>query len=154
MTDSLCPKCGCGLRTQADGTLSCLGCAGVWVPREAYVDALHAAGGTTRVLDELDHNRSPTAFSCPTCQTTQLQCSHARGVELDWCRACGGIYFDIGELERVGKGNARKGRAATASEPVTARKSGSSSAAWSVTDWLVTDILIGVTSTVIDTVMD
>ena len=38
--------------------------------------------------------------TCCGCQSAMRRV-FARGVELDWCQFCGGIYFDRGELERV-----------------------------------------------------
>ncbi|MFZ5471689.1 MAG: zf-TFIIB domain-containing protein [Myxococcota bacterium] len=37
---------------------------------------------------------------CPGCQSA-MQVFHARGVEIDRCGFCGGLWFDGGELERV-----------------------------------------------------
>lgn len=38
--------------------------------------------------------------ACPGCESA-MQVFHARGVEIDRCFFCGGLWFDAGELERV-----------------------------------------------------
>ena len=43
----------------------------------------------------------PGALACPSCATATMRTLHPRGVELDGCPDCGGVWFDGGELERV-----------------------------------------------------
>jgi Zn-finger nucleic acid-binding protein len=40
---------------------------------------------------------------CPKCQVERLKLIVKRGVQLDYCPRCKGLYFDDGELERVMK---------------------------------------------------
>lgn len=49
--------------------------------------------------DAMDHS-VPGHSACPGCGTA-MRTLHPRGVELDGCPACGGVWFDGGELERV-----------------------------------------------------
>ncbi len=38
---------------------------------------------------------------CPKCQSIDLLKVKEKGVELDYCEQCGGIWFDRGELEKM-----------------------------------------------------
>jgi uncharacterized protein len=38
---------------------------------------------------------------CPKCQKQRINTYVRSGVEIDQCPACGGIFFDYGELDRV-----------------------------------------------------
>jgi len=40
---------------------------------------------------------------CPKCQVERLRQVLRRGIRLDYCPSCKGLYFDVGELERVMK---------------------------------------------------
>lgn len=41
-------------------------------------------------------------MNCPACQTA-LVVVEREGIELDWCLACRGLWFDEGELELLGE---------------------------------------------------
>jgi len=41
---------------------------------------------------------------CPKCERSKLSQISKRGVQLDVCGHCGGLFFDEGELERVLEG--------------------------------------------------
>jgi Zn-finger nucleic acid-binding protein len=79
----------------------CPGCQGYWVPGEAIIKlskqkrlkveqlkAIHAANDNTRGL------------ICPT-DKTNLKTLKARGVEIDVCPDCLGIYFDKDEINQL-----------------------------------------------------
>jgi len=40
-------------------------------------------------------------MNCPKCQKTELRVVTESEVELDFCKDCGGIWFDNGELQKV-----------------------------------------------------
>ena len=149
MSQDDCPKCGSGLRPRDETTRSCVACGGIWITKATYADALADAGGTVALLDELDRVCTPTTYACPTCKVTTLEASHAKGVELDWCRTCGGIYFDLGELETVKGGSRRKESA----QPAVARTKSRSVGVMFV-DWMVTDLIASAASAVVDVVLD
>ena len=149
MSQHPCPKCGSGLKPRDDSTSTCISCGGIWITKATYADALADAGGTGALLDELDRVCTPTAFACPTCKVSNLEASHAKGVELDWCRTCGGIYFDLGELEKVKGGGQPRSR--TDSEAPRAR---GQSAGVMFVDWMVTDLIASAASAVVDAVLD
>lgn len=41
---------------------------------------------------------------CPKCERTKLHSVKRRGVEIDVCDNCGGIFFDEGELDQMLEG--------------------------------------------------
>lgn len=45
--------------------------------------------------------RSARGGSCPACGASLVASGAAHGVEIDACTGCGGIWLDVGELERL-----------------------------------------------------
>ena len=42
-------------------------------------------------------------MKCPVCKDVTLLMSERRGVEIDYCPECRGIWLDRGELEKIKK---------------------------------------------------
>jgi len=97
---SCCPRDG-GMLRQLDKNKilvsRCGDCHGLWIPKDQLVGKLSA-----NLIGKLYH--------VPTTQVTDLRCPldgsallgfTANGVTLDRCPACGGLWFDAGELETV-----------------------------------------------------
>lgn len=40
-------------------------------------------------------------MKCPTCTTAELKMSERRGVEIDYCPQCRGVWLDRGELDKL-----------------------------------------------------
>lgn len=40
-------------------------------------------------------------MNCPTCKETQLILSERKGIEIDYCPSCRGIWLDRGELDKI-----------------------------------------------------
>ncbi len=40
-------------------------------------------------------------MKCPTCPDANLLMTNRQGVEIDYCPACGGIWLDRGELDKL-----------------------------------------------------
>lgn len=38
---------------------------------------------------------------CPTCKTVQLVMSERKGVEIDYCPECRGVWLDRGEIDKI-----------------------------------------------------
>ncbi len=38
---------------------------------------------------------------CPNCKDTQLVMSERKGVEIDYCPQCRGVWLDRGELDKI-----------------------------------------------------
>lgn len=84
---------------------TCYDCWGLWIDtqhlnalREQYPvgSALHRA--TTQLRPE---DSSPSELLCPFCSGRKLVQQVIRGVELEWCPDCRGIFLDKGERERL-----------------------------------------------------
>ena len=40
-------------------------------------------------------------MKCPTCKDTNLSISERKGIEIDFCPQCRGIWLDRGELDKI-----------------------------------------------------
>jgi Zn-finger nucleic acid-binding protein len=90
-----CPRDGHLLHQTGEERLrawACEACAGVWLPAAAY----HARVGYVPMTGP----GRESGMSCPE-DGGGLKVVLHRGVELDVCAACGGIWFDRGELEKI-----------------------------------------------------
>jgi Zn-finger nucleic acid-binding protein len=61
-------------------------------------------------------------MKCPTCPDAHLVITDRQGVEIDYCPACGGIWLDRGELDKL-LDHATYVAAPTASEPTPTPRS-------------------------------
>jgi Zn-finger nucleic acid-binding protein len=108
MKSIACPKCVGPLQFGADprgpvGT--CYDCWGLWIDtphleklREQYPVATPLYRATTRLRSE---KADPSELLCPFCADQRLVQQVLRGVELEWCPSCRGIFLDKGERERL-----------------------------------------------------
>ncbi len=80
---------------QGHVTWRCDRCAGVWVPGSVVRDVV-----TAPHWPNADTMRA-TSLHCPD-DAQALKVFHARGIELDCCTRCHGVWLDQGELERIG----------------------------------------------------
>lgn len=74
----------------------CSACAGIWLPAATVAKALGAVVKPA-ALQRAGH---ATTLRCPD-DGAQLAALHHHGVEIDLCTACGGVWLDQGELERI-----------------------------------------------------
>ena len=82
----------------------CTSCGGVWIERYGLSLIMGRAGQEheldwTRRPAEIDKGR-PTGIRCNVCEE-ELIARRTRGVELDVCRGCGGLFLDPTELETL-----------------------------------------------------
>jgi len=108
----LCFRCNTGMKkSEIEGVLvdRCPNCKGIWLD-VGELEMLEYGEGKER--DELireakqevlrDKQRLfSTCGLCPKCQKYELKQIIRVGIELDKCSACGGLFFDWGELEKV-----------------------------------------------------
>jgi hypothetical protein len=40
-------------------------------------------------------------MKCPICETIDLKISERRGIEIDYCPRCRGVWLDRGELDKI-----------------------------------------------------
>jgi Zn-finger nucleic acid-binding protein len=106
-----CIRCGGPMDKRVErGVLldHCKACNGVWLDA-GELEALEL--GVARGAEELEAARRAELAReaaraveavglCPRCQR-RLETRGLQGVEIDQCRACGGIYFDHGEIATV-----------------------------------------------------
>jgi Zn-finger nucleic acid-binding protein len=104
----ICPRCNTSLEIrEIDGitTSTCPGCKGNWIGATALA-ALFARDRDAPRIEEaldaiLDLDFHDSLRQCPKCRVRPLKAIMVDGIELDYCTACKGLYFDQGELEQV-----------------------------------------------------
>lgn len=67
-------------------------CSGLWLPSAVVTKAVGAV--------RRPESQSITSLRCPE-DDQPLLALHHRGVEVDVCSACNGVWLDHGELERI-----------------------------------------------------
>jgi Zn-finger nucleic acid-binding protein len=99
-----CPKCSTTMRHKDFSGITldiCAGCAGLW----ADPGELASLTGSESNFRSIFGERRETQLPCPRgCPTTLYETSYTnldRGLLLDGCDRCGGVFLDAGELERV-----------------------------------------------------
>lgn len=101
-----CPACvgdgGVALQAGADLDGSwCERCGGVLLPATGSERVLHQLLALDRAaLMDLAEGFGGRRFACPWC-TARMRCLVVRGVDLDLCFHCGGLWLETGELERL-----------------------------------------------------
>ena len=91
----LCPRHRTALAETQTGKLRvwhCTGCSGLWLPAGAF----HAHIGHVSTIGR----GRPAGLSCPGDGQPLTAVIH-RGIEVDVCGTCGGIWFDNGELQKI-----------------------------------------------------
>lgn len=98
----VCPSCGNPMDevTKQGVTVDrCVACGGIWLDVGELAE-LHPPEGITATI------RGPSRLGCPVCRSPMGLVDFGE-VRADWCQSCG-LYFDAGEVERVGRGPAPK----------------------------------------------
>ena len=104
---------------------ACSHCGGFWFGRSeletltsaqtvrSVLDAAHGKPGRCRGCNQSVSEPGPCpkcdreAPACPACSRAPLAIGNVKGVNLDVCPRCGGVWFDAGELQLVaGHGSA------------------------------------------------
>lgn len=105
-----CPKCSDPAEMQDSGTffLLCSDCDGVWIDKDKLTSYLRERHDG-RTPPPFHHETWPvqTELSCPSCEESKLEQIRMRGVEVERCPLCEGIFFDRRELERVAQRSLR-----------------------------------------------
>lgn len=79
-----CTSCGLKFKTRGPSARYCPGCGGA-VAEAAGEPAADASNG----------------YRCPTCPDSTLDIQHRRGIEIDVCPRCRGVWLDRDELEKL-----------------------------------------------------
>lgn len=105
-THASCPSDGSALVRHTHGKLTvdaCPTCRGLWFTSDV-IDQLR---GQRYILDlekgirRAEGSRRTGDRMCPACPRESMSIVRVRGVEVDRCNRCGGVWFDEGELEHV-----------------------------------------------------
>jgi Zn-finger nucleic acid-binding protein len=104
----ICPRCNTSLEIREnDGitTATCPGCKGNWIGATALATLFARDRDAPRIEEALDAildlDFHDSHRLCPGCRVRPLKAIMVDGIELDYCTACKGLYFDQGELEQV-----------------------------------------------------
>jgi Zn-finger nucleic acid-binding protein len=94
-----------------DGVLVdvCENCGGLWLDagelealeRKEALDRVEMTRRARKELTEDSRRILKVVDLCPKCQVARLKQIVKRGVQLDYCPNCKGLFFDDRELERV-----------------------------------------------------
>lgn len=90
-----CPRHSTALAETQVGKLRvwhCATCSGMWMPAGAF----HGSVGHVSIIGR----GRPAGMSCPADGHALTAVKH-RGIEVDVCGTCGGIWFDNGELQKI-----------------------------------------------------
>lgn len=113
-----CPKCEEPMSAGSPAIPACSGCGGVWIKSARFRSKRDGTRSSSDLIDVLEDGSEATDVCCPDCRDRTLRVSEYRGIDLDWCAGCGGLYFDKGELADSGllRPNSQRGKKA-ADEP-------------------------------------
>jgi len=126
MSSLACPKCVGPLQfgPEPRGAIgTCYDCWGLWIDTQ-QLHAIHkdypVGSSLYKATTELrPENAKETDLLCPACADGHLVRQNLRGVELEWCSICRGIYLDKGERERLlGLATKKPARGTIAGPPV------------------------------------
>ncbi len=132
-----CPQCleNFGAADSDKPTLhECLFCEGVWVPRCSIEQILGDRGAASefgKMQTLLVGSVRSASRKCPQCSNEFLNAATVKGVEIDLCQKCHGVFFDKGEMQWILGG---LGRSEGVSQGATA---------WAVTEGLIWALLLG-----------
>jgi Zn-finger nucleic acid-binding protein len=106
-----CPKCEAPMRFEDLEDVpanACPGCGGLWLDVPVLEHVLAPSRAVEAVRDALIRTLASvtgdgvraTTHPCPTCRGTLSARDH-RGIEVDLCFGCRGVFLDRGELQQV-----------------------------------------------------
>lgn len=105
MSTPVCPHSGTTLGIRdAEGHVGhcCDDCRGIWLPRR-FIETigLERNFSAKRFAGLLAEQAGATTdLACPE-GCGKLRQARVKGIELDWCPGCGGVWFDRGEVARL-----------------------------------------------------
>ena len=86
-------------------TSSCIHCSGIWVGGGELRTLLSLEKDSPSISDMNNYFKQNPNVSknrtCPTCKDTPFYVIKVKGVEIDYCNECNGVFFDEGELKKV-----------------------------------------------------
>ena len=107
MPPATCPRCQGnmpGFEEYAVAGERCEGCGGVWVDwttLDGLVENLPSEYGITSAQDFMfGAGSTATNLTCPRCHTAALLAYNHKGIAVEWCERCSGIYLDGSDFKR------------------------------------------------------
>lgn len=89
---------------------ACVRCEGAWLPESGVRAVFEKLPGDharwDRLYERVQREGRPSGRACVDCAGSLRAVTH-RGVEVDVCASCGGIWFDGGELRSLVSGAPR-----------------------------------------------
>lgn len=107
MAMSSCPRCAGALEAIPgdEAGSRCTGCGGFWITEQALRNGirafLHELGITDMIVAFHESPAGTTDSPCPSCRDARLGAVRFRGVIVERCNECGGIFLDEGETEQI-----------------------------------------------------
>lgn len=84
---------------------SCIYCNGIWIGGAELKNLLSIESGAPSISKIRKYCDTQSAISdkrkCPSCINTALHIVTVRGVELDYCTNCDGVFFDDNEIKQI-----------------------------------------------------
>jgi len=99
----LCPRCGKGGLLEGEGVAGgrgCPACGGVFLSEAHTDDVLVRLGLDKSMARELINEMSKRGLDCVECGQP-MAALPLKGVQVDLCKGCGGLWLDAGELARL-----------------------------------------------------
>jgi Zn-finger nucleic acid-binding protein len=91
--------------SQGIATNTCLYCNGKWINYGSLKLILEKAENAPSIIDTKktfqSHSDKNSNRHCPECENQRLYQVNVRGIELDLCPECNGLFFDEGELKQL-----------------------------------------------------
>ena len=106
-TGMKCPSCSTSLQAVKLDPFEaaiCDRCEGLWLPGEVvreYVRQRLLEAGRSPLTGLLETPPASTDLPCPICRDSALERIKLRGVEVERCTGCGGLFFEAGELDTI-----------------------------------------------------
>ncbi len=103
-----CPRCAVELAAVAHGSVAahrCPLCRGYWMHQEGLAHDIRQTGGQKGVrlpdVSFLEGPPSATDWPCPDCKGVLLETLTMRGVPVERCPSCDGLFLQEGEGELI-----------------------------------------------------
>ena len=99
-----CPADGRSLVWRNPGSLVfglCGHCHGMWIRKDQISGHVGGALAEASKAGGMLRATAKAVGKCPDCRSQSLLARNVRGIELDICPGCHGVWFDQGELRKV-----------------------------------------------------
>ena len=81
--------------------LGCHWCRCLWLPATSWRTLCQRAGFAADSADDSEAPPRRSRRACPACSNQQLVARNVRGIEIDLCIHCAGVWLNHGEIQRL-----------------------------------------------------